>query len=218
MTSEAVTSVCIHIMKSGENEVTSMIFHYIKNHIQERIDEIWLFSDGCSGQNKNYVLIRFVYILVHVLKIASEITHVFSVRRHSYLPCDSDSSLISRAKKVVLDVPEEWNDLIRQARCKPSPFKVINAGKETQWFLMDESLKFFFLKNTKPKISLKPAQMYRVSQQYPAQVLVRQSYHGPWTFYTIAGKRNSQEIALIPNERQPQISNVKFRDIMELTK
>ncbi|CAH1099670.1 unnamed protein product [Psylliodes chrysocephalus] len=91
---------------------------------------------------------------------------------------------------------KEWNDLIRESRYKPSPFSMINTGKETEWFLMDESLKSFFLKNPKPKISQKPARMYGVSPQYPGQVLVRQSYHGPWTFHTIAGKRNSQETAL----------------------
>ena len=205
--------------KRGQNEVTSMIFNYLKEHVPGQMKEIWLFSDGCPGQNKNYVFIRFVYILVHVLKLASEITHVFPIRGHSYLPCDSDFSLISREKKVVVDVPEEWNDIIRQARTKPSAFNVVNAGTDSEWFLMSESLNDFFLKAPKPKISLKPARMYRISQQYPGQVLVRQTYHGYWTYHTIAKpKKNVVEITLLPNKQKNKINLKKFQDLMKLTK
>lgn len=44
-----------------------------------------LFSDGCSCQNKNYVMLHFLYILVHCFKMFDSITSYFPIRGHSYL-------------------------------------------------------------------------------------------------------------------------------------
>jgi hypothetical protein len=74
----------------GQNDVTSMLLHYLKNNLPADTSELWLFSDGCSEQNKNRVMLQFANTLVHRLKIVKVITHVFPVRGLSYLPCDGD--------------------------------------------------------------------------------------------------------------------------------
>jgi hypothetical protein len=75
----------------GQNDVTSMLLDYLKNNLLSDTSELWLFSDGCPGQNRNCVVLQFAYILVQKLKIVKVVTHVFPVRGHSYLPCDGDN-------------------------------------------------------------------------------------------------------------------------------
>ena len=50
--------------KKGGNEVCSFLYHYIQKHIPEHVNELHLFSDGCAGQNKNHIMIRFCLTLV----------------------------------------------------------------------------------------------------------------------------------------------------------
>jgi hypothetical protein len=67
----------------GQNDVTSMLLNYLKNNLTRDPSELWLFSDGCPGQNKNRVMLHLAYALVHILKIVKVVTHVFPVRGHS---------------------------------------------------------------------------------------------------------------------------------------
>src|SRR5258705_7804492 len=50
----------------GQNEVTSMLFDYLKHNLPPANDNmhICFFSDSCPGQNKNHVMLRLSYILV----------------------------------------------------------------------------------------------------------------------------------------------------------
>lgn len=91
---------CENEGRKGPNEVTSMLLDYLKNiPIEKLTDELVLISDGCPGQNKNKTMVRFIYCLVHILKLFKRVTHIFPVRGHSYLPNDQDFSLIGNKKK-----------------------------------------------------------------------------------------------------------------------
>nr|CAH7751893.1 unnamed protein product [Callosobruchus chinensis] len=96
-------SACMYVYtedvaKKGSNDVTSMLLHYLKNKDIVH-DHLIIFSDGCSGQNKNHVMVYFQYMLVHVLKLFKKITHIFPMRGHSFLPNDQDFALIEKKKK-----------------------------------------------------------------------------------------------------------------------
>ena len=73
--------------KKGQNEVTSFLFNYLtrKEDLQRKLV---LISDRCSGQNKNFVMMYFLYMLVHCLKLSDSVTYLFPVRGHSFLPND----------------------------------------------------------------------------------------------------------------------------------
>jgi hypothetical protein len=71
--------------KKGANEVTFMLLHYLNNRALPSRNLV-LFSDGCPGQNKNYVMLHFLYMLVHCLKIFDTVNYIFPMRGHSYLP------------------------------------------------------------------------------------------------------------------------------------
>ncbi|KAF2883760.1 hypothetical protein ILUMI_22424 [Ignelater luminosus] len=111
------------IAKKESNVVTSMLLQYIINHeIASR--RLVLISDDCPGQNKNHVMVYFLYFLVHVLKLFDSILYIFPVRGHSCLSNDQDFSLIEKKKRRMerVEVPEEWDKLTLKAREKPSLF------------------------------------------------------------------------------------------------
>jgi hypothetical protein len=160
----------------GQNCITSMLLDYLKNNLLADTSELWLFSDGCPGQNKNHVILQFAYTLVHILKIVKLITHVFPVRGHSYLPCDGDFWHIAVHRKEIVDVPREWDDIIHSARRNPSPFKVVKPVEKGNIFHnMQASLCPHFLPNPKPQLPVKPLRMYRVKYTEPCVILARTS-------------------------------------------
>lgn len=130
--------------RKGSNDVTSMILHYLKNNIHNR--NIVIFSDGCPGQNKNYVMVHFLYTLVHVLKIADSVEYVFPMRGHSYLPNDSDFALIEKKKRRLerVEIPGEWDKIILEARQKPNPFHLIKMSQDSFFDMKTATSEFFF--------------------------------------------------------------------------
>nr|CAI5840936.1 unnamed protein product [Callosobruchus analis] len=69
-----------NIAKKCQNEVTSMLFQYFARVLDITSPDLIIFSDGCPGQNKNYVMIHFLYILVHCFKLFESITYIFPMR------------------------------------------------------------------------------------------------------------------------------------------
>lgn len=85
--------------KKGANEVISFLNQYIKS-LPQNIKNLYLFSDGCGGQAKNNIIIRYLLSLLEIGKIKS-IEQYFPFRGHSYMPCDRDFGTIKRKIKTV---------------------------------------------------------------------------------------------------------------------
>ncbi|KAJ8896344.1 hypothetical protein PR048_001688 [Dryococelus australis] len=124
--SDSVTMFTYH-EGDGNNEVTSMLLTYINNN-NEPLDNLVLISDSCCGQNKNQTMVHVLFTLVRCFHVFKTIAYLFSVRGHSYLPIDQGFSLIDKKKRHIesVELPEEWDNIIQEARKKPSPFSVIN--------------------------------------------------------------------------------------------
>lgn len=149
------------VARKGQNEVASLLFQYLRrNEVTSK--NLILISDGCAGQNKNYVLMKFLYLLVHGLHMFESITHVFPVRGHSFLSCDQDFSLIEKHKKntVTIEVPTAWDNVIKNARHNPSPFIVTNVDQSMIYNIADV-VSPFFLKSARPPVNIKTARMNR---------------------------------------------------------
>lgn len=79
----------------GSNEVCSSLIDFLENlEMRLKLQEIPpttlnLFSDSCSGQNKNqFTIVTLIYYINHKTTIFKEIKHIFPVRGHSYMPPD----------------------------------------------------------------------------------------------------------------------------------
>lgn len=110
----------------GSTEVASCLFSYIKNHPE--IEEIFLMSDSCGGQNLNQYLSTALLYAVR-LDQCTVIHHVYYEPGHTQMEGDSMHSCIERcAKNVQVNVPSEWALLCQTARKNPSPYKIMNLN------------------------------------------------------------------------------------------
>ena len=74
----------------GSNEVVSCLDNYFRSRsLPAEVDTLYLFSDSCSGQNKNSTVIQYLYSLVRNGHFRC-IRHIFPTRGHSFLPADRD--------------------------------------------------------------------------------------------------------------------------------
>jgi hypothetical protein len=107
-------------------------------------------SEGCPGQNKNYTVIRFLYLLVQILHIFDRVIFIFLIEGHSYLLKDQDVSIITKQKKfATVETQEEWDAIIENCREKPSPFSVVRVNQE-MIFDIKKGTDTYFLKFSIP--------------------------------------------------------------------
>lgn len=100
----------------GQNEVASMILNFLKNHISAEVTDIYLFSDNCASQNKNYVLVQLFFTLVGLGKF-NLICHRYPEPGHSFLPCDRSFGRIEVEKRKYdrIYLPRDYINIIRKA-------------------------------------------------------------------------------------------------------
>ncbi|KAK9754394.1 hypothetical protein QE152_g1328 [Popillia japonica] len=121
----------------------------------------------------------------------------FPIRGHSYLECDKNMGIVNLKKRM--ELPDEWYDLLRSSRNKPSPFTVVEVdqGMVKGWseFFKDKFLrKCPFPTQTIREISC--------SKEHIRLLSFRSSYNGPWLQQPImkAVKTNSNNLRLAENE------------------
>ena len=83
------------IAHRGANEVVSCLDHFFKS--LEGVDTL-LFSDSCGGQNKNSIVIHYLFSIVRA-GLFRRIQHFFPVCGHSFLPCDRDFAKTGEEKE-----------------------------------------------------------------------------------------------------------------------
>ena len=109
--------------KKGANSVCSFVRDVIMKE-KQTFRDVFLLSDGCTGQNRNWVVVSVLSALAKDEKM--NITHVFPVRGHSYCQCDRNFGLYSRAVKKMETVEsvDDYLDIIRSSKKKGGPFVV----------------------------------------------------------------------------------------------
>ena len=130
--------------KRGSNEVITCVNHYIENHIDPSVKNLFVFTDGCKGQNNNYGVLHYWQTLV--LKGRFErIEHRLPIRGHSFLPCDRNFGVIERIqrKEETVEWSSAWLDKIR------SKFEVHEMKGLFRNFV--ESMQPYFKKTTATK-------------------------------------------------------------------
>ena len=110
------------VAKKGSDDVTSLLHHFIVNMLDPSVRELHIFCDSCSGQNKNSTMIRFLHYMAVTQKRFDEVTVTFPIRGHSYMEPDKNMGLIN--KRVHAEMPDDWREVIKYSRVKPSPFEV----------------------------------------------------------------------------------------------
>lgn len=109
-------------------------------------------------------------------------TVTFPIRGHSYLECDKDFGLINQKSEV--DVPQQWMEVFKNARCKPRPFDVVEC-KQDMFFAWTEFLATTYKK--KCPFSTRPLREIRISHEHPRTIETIENYNGARQSFIIAG-------------------------------
>ena len=112
----------------GSDEIVSCLLEYF-SQARPSIKKLICYSDSCSGQNKNSLMIC-VWTWLIFRGLFTRIDHTFLVRGHTYLPCDRDFAQIEKKKgSEMIYLPNDWEKLIKGARIT-KPFQIQRMEKE----------------------------------------------------------------------------------------
>lgn len=116
----------------GSQDIASCLVKHLKSHANTH-ESIILYSDSCTGQNRNIKTSLSLLKLVNDPSMnAQTIDLKFLVSGHSYLPNDADFGIIESAsrKKSHIYNPKDWMDIAREAKKKAPKFEVIEMKRE----------------------------------------------------------------------------------------
>ncbi|KAE8737783.1 hypothetical protein FOCC_FOCC016751 [Frankliniella occidentalis] len=101
--------------RKGSCEIASSVSHFIDKLVQKGHKEITLYSDNCSGQNKN----RYIFAMFQLKAVLHEvkITHRFLEPGHTHMDADTIHARIENSTRLkeILDF-EDWVQAITEAK------------------------------------------------------------------------------------------------------
>mgnify|MGYP007005565973 CR=1 FL=1 len=113
----------------GSQEVASLLAKHIRQEAKNHTHVI-LYSDSCTGQNRNIKVASTLMNLVLDPKLSIKvIDHKFLVSGHSFLPNDQDFGVIESASRKCIQIftPEDWLQVVKKAKTK-KPFEVFKVN------------------------------------------------------------------------------------------
>ena len=160
----------------GANEVVSCLDHYLSTTLRD-VDSLTLFSDSCPGQNKNSIVMHYLFSLVRMGKFKL-IRHFFPLRGHSFLPCDRDFAKTETKKRKVerVYVPDHWYEVIHSAK-KKKPFTVVPVS-QSMVFDYQTHLSSFLKKTVThkgDKMKIREGMVFEYSSDHKEEVWIRYS-------------------------------------------
>ncbi|KAJ8874588.1 hypothetical protein PR048_025454 [Dryococelus australis] len=92
--------------KKGSNEITSSLYHRLRNTDLIHMHSIRLFADGCGGQNKNknFIGMESKWFVEETSRSLQKLLLVFPVVSHSFIPPDRVFGKIERALKKMPEI------------------------------------------------------------------------------------------------------------------
>lgn len=103
------------IAKRGANEISSCLFDFFKKEAQKGIKSVSLYSDNCSGQNRN----RFIFAMyMHASRTLNmEIVHRFLQTGHTQNEGDCMHACVEKnLKNKVVYTPDQLYEIITNAK------------------------------------------------------------------------------------------------------
>ena len=115
--------------RKGSDSVASFIYDFLMKTDLDVYEQIVIFSDACGGQNRNYLIMKFLCLMA--IQFKKTILQMFPVRGHSYNVCDRNFPNISKKVKKMqaIEVPKQYDDIITQLNCNQIKANVFNWEK-----------------------------------------------------------------------------------------
>ena len=161
------------VAKRGSAEIGSCLLHYINNNLSPDVNKLAIFSDNCSGQNKNINLSLLLLRLVQSERFSS-IKQYFFIPGHSFLPCDQDFGHLERAfeGKDIFSTPH-YVSLMKEAR-DTNPFNVIEMTCNDFFDL--EPLQTLCTKGSLARAGFKEGRIFEYNANYKQGMGIMRAY------------------------------------------
>ena len=178
---------------------TALLKHF--QSMPQRTTEVILFSDTCSGQNKNQYL-SLTALLHNYLQSDTTIltiTQKFLEPGHTQMECDSVHATIERAKKGVdVFVPSDWNIVMALAR-RRNPYTVIPLDNKEilniKAFVNDNNLNLKVFENGE-KVAWKKIKVIRAQKgSNTLQILYEYGQEDPFLLNIRQKKRTRKNLS-----------------------
>lgn len=209
----------------GQNEVASFLSHFINTYLRPEVTDLYIFSDNCSSQNKNYMLVQYFYTLVNTGRFKS-IYHRYPEPGHSFLPCDRSFGLIELRKKKYdkIYLPRDYINIIQDSS---KSFKVIPVTQDMLINFRDHFKPFFVLNPSKKnnKFTISKYRIIHYEKNATTTTVKCSETAGSPIFFTfdIRNKKTSETPSLPTNEKllyrqRRKLKQKKFDHVMSLAK
>ena len=162
----------------GSSEIGTCIITHLKS-LPPTVKHVVLYSDSCSGQNRNKYIASALLQIVRDSPIINVIEQKFLETGHTQMECDSMHSAIEHAKKATkIFVPSQWDTVIHMARYS-KPYIVVPMKYYAFYDLrkVDFVQSFNFQLDMKgQKISWLKIKMLKVEKAKPDEIQIKYSY------------------------------------------
>lgn len=214
--------------KRGSLEIGTCLYQYI-DQLSETVTEISLFSDTCSGQNRNQNISALLLYIVQTNPNVHVIEQKFLESGHSYMEVDSMHSSIEKAKKhVPVYTIHDWITIFRMARTSRSKKKPYQVKELTfKDFLDLENLSKLIMKNKLKntlgeKVNWLKCKCFKYSKSKPWILQYRYDHTSEYRDINVSGKGRPISLeTLVPTKAYKQlrpITSLKKADLMKLCK
>ena len=151
--------------KRGACEIASCIYKFITTQVPPTTKKLYIFSDNCPGQNKNYILILFYLHMVHKRHL-EEITHIFFRVGHTYMPADSHFATIENAirRQTFIYTPKNYRNIIKDSRIR-NKF-VVTEMEQADFYDFDQLKRRCTLRQPPKGVKFSNACYYRITKNY----------------------------------------------------
>lgn len=216
--------------KRGSNEIGSIIMKFI-SMLPPGIKEISLFSDTCSGQNRNQQVVAALLYTVVKSSHLEVIEHKFLESGHSYMECDSMHSTIERKmKNQEIFIMNDYKRIFEGARTGKSttPYKCFEL-KYTD-FLDLGNLSSKIIKNKKTdtggnKVNWLKIKCFKFLKTEPHKIFYKYSHKDDYNALDINSSSNRGRPRSYDNcfpplvpaySAQLQVNKAKKKDLIQL--
>lgn len=210
--------------RRGASEIATCVYNALQVYDSKGIKVASLYSDGCSGQNKNSIMATMLlYTVLHCTNL-KEISLKFFESFHGQNEGDSVHSTISYAIKHAgnIFIPSQLYPLFTLAR-RQYPYNVypLQYNDFLDFKTLAKELRVLTVKKTEDGEPVKWTEIMelKVSKNHPHQIFFKTS-HLAEDFRVLSLKRLDTDLRkVVPNRlnnQPPKISEEKYLDLQSL--
>ena len=210
----------------GSNEIASILYNHLMSY--SSVQHVTMFSDTAGGENRNAQVVCMCMYAVQQHPTLLTLTHKFFESGHSEMEADSMHSAISReAQHAEIQVPRDWENIMRLARRNPKPYTVSRLKYDyfIDWKQFAKTLNWtnFKTTDTNTKVRWLHIKLIKYDKNEPGQFRIKYSFSEEEEFQLVCvvkrrSLRNDPPVPLPHMTQKRKISSLKKKDLMDLCK